>query len=140
MIFKSDGKGSDLNGFLDAGSHVTGELTFEASFRIDGKLTGSVHSEGDLIVGESGEVEGEVHVGQVFIAGTVRGNLHAKRKVQVAPTGRVFADLETPVLQIEEGARFEGRCAMVAKSSASAGSAASATAGAAAARAAASAS
>ena len=115
MIFKSDGKGSDLNGFLDAGSHVTGELSFATSFRIDGKVTGTIRSEGDLIVGESGEVEGEVHAGQVFVAGVVKGLLQAQRKIQIAPTGRVLADIETPALQIEEGARFEGRCAMVAK-------------------------
>ena len=30
MIFKSDGKQSDLNGFLDGGSHLQGELRFEA--------------------------------------------------------------------------------------------------------------
>ena len=55
MIFKSEGKQSDLNGFLDSGSHLEGELRFDASFRVDGKLTGRVDSEGDLIVGESGE-------------------------------------------------------------------------------------
>ena len=66
MIFKSDGKQSDLNGFLDGGSHLQGELRFEASFRVDGKLTGTVESEGDLIVGEAGEVDGEVRVGPGF--------------------------------------------------------------------------
>ncbi len=51
MIFKSEGKQGDLNGFLDGGSHLQGELRFEASFRVDGKLTGLVESQGDLIVG-----------------------------------------------------------------------------------------
>ena len=53
MRFKSDGGGnqSDLNGFLDSGSHVEGELRFETSFRVDGKFTGEVHTPGDLIVG-----------------------------------------------------------------------------------------
>ena len=46
MIFKSDGKQSDLNGFLDGGSHLQGELASRPPFRIDGKLTGSVTSEG----------------------------------------------------------------------------------------------
>ena len=73
MIFKSDGKQSDLNGFLDGGSHLQGELRFDASFRVDGKLTGTVESEGDLIVGEAGEVDGEVRAGQVFVSGTVKG-------------------------------------------------------------------
>jgi len=112
MIFKSDGKASDLNGFLDSGSHLEGELRFEASFRVDGKLTGTVRSEGDLIVGESGEVEGELHVGQVFVSGTIRGTVHASRKIQIAPNGKVFAELDTPTLVIEDGATFEGRCAM----------------------------
>lgn len=112
MIFKSDGKQSDLNGFLDSGSHLEGELRFEASFRVDGKLTGVVRSEGDLIVGESGEVEGELYVGQIFISGTVRGTIHASRKIQIAPNGKVFAELDTPSLVIEDGATFEGQCAM----------------------------
>ncbi len=112
MIFKSDGKQSDLNGFLDSGSHLEGELRFEASFRVDGKLTGIVRSEGDLIVGESGEVEGELHVGQVFVSGTVRGTIHASRKIQIAPNGKVFAELDTPSLVIEDGATFEGHCVM----------------------------
>ena len=112
MIFKSDGRQSDLNGFLDSGSHLEGELRFEASFRVDGKLTGIVRSEGDLIVGESGEVEGELYVGQVFVSGTVRGTIRASRKIQIAPNGKVFAELDTPSLVIEDGATFEGRCAM----------------------------
>jgi cytoskeletal protein CcmA (bactofilin family) len=113
MIFKSDGKQSDLNGFLDNGSHVQGELHFETSFRVDGKFTGKVSSEGDLIVGDGGEIDGDVSVGQVFVSGTVKGTIQASRKVQISPRGKVFADIETPSLVIEDGAYFEGRCAMV---------------------------
>lgn len=112
MIFKSDGKQSDLNGFLDAGSQVQGELRFETSFRIDGKFEGTVMSEGDLMVGESGDLEGELRVGRLFVSGTVRGNIRATRRVQISPGGKVFADIDTPSLVIEDGALFEGRCAM----------------------------
>jgi cytoskeletal protein CcmA (bactofilin family) len=117
MIFKSESQkqskqSSDLNGFLDSGSHLQGELRFDASFRVDGKLTGKVESEGDLIVGESGEIEGELKVGQVFVSGTVRGTIQALRKVQIAPSGKVFAEIDTPALVIEDGAIFEGRCSM----------------------------
>jgi cytoskeletal protein CcmA (bactofilin family) len=112
MIFKSDGKQGDLNGFLDGGSHLHGELRFDASFRVDGRLTGSVESEGDLIVGESGEIDGEIRVGQVFISGTVRGRVSALKKVQIAPSGKLFAEIDTPALVIEDGATFEGTCSM----------------------------
>ena len=112
MIFKSDGKQVDLNGFLDSGSHLHGELRFDASFRVDGKLTGSVESQGDLIVGESGEIDGEIQVGQVFISGTVRGRIRATKKVQIAPSGKLFAEIDTPALVIEDGATVEGSCSM----------------------------
>ena len=112
MIFKSDGKQSDLNGFLDKGSHIEGDLRFQTTFRVDGKFTGKVHSDGDLIVGDGGEVEGDLVVGQVFISGTVRGTIRAARRVQITPTGKVFAEIDTAALAIEDGALFEGTCTM----------------------------
>ena len=112
MMFKSDGKQSDLNGFLDSGSHVHGELRFQTSFRVDGKLEGTVVSDGDLIVGDGGEVEGDLRVGQVVVSGTVRGTIRASRRVHLSASGKVFADVDTPSLVIEDGAVFEGRCSM----------------------------
>lgn len=112
MFKGGGGTQGDLNGFLDAGSHMHGELRFEDTFRIDGKLTGTVTSDGDLIVGERGEVEGEVHVGRIFVSGTVRGLLKASVRVEVTSMGKVFADLFTPSLMIEDGAFLEGKCSM----------------------------
>ena len=112
MIWKSDNKPSDLNGFLDNGSHVHGELRFDTSFRVDGKFTGTVHSDGDLIVGEGGEVEGELSVGQIFVSGTVRGSVRAAKRIQISPSGKVYAEIDTPSLVIEDGAFFEGHCSM----------------------------
>jgi cytoskeletal protein CcmA (bactofilin family) len=65
------------------------------------------------MVGEGGEIEGELSVGRIFVSGTIRGTVRASRRVQIAPSGKVFADLETPSLEIEDGALFEGRCSMM---------------------------
>lgn len=112
MIFKSDSQAGELNGFLDSGSRMEGELSFDTTFRVDGKLTGKVISDGNLIVGEGGEIDGEIRVGQIFVSGTVRGEVHAARRVQLAAKGKALADLYTPSLVIEDGAVFEGRCSM----------------------------
>lgn len=118
MIFQK-GSGSELNGFLDAGGHFKGELRFETTFRVDGKLTGTVVSEGTLMIGEGGEVEGEIRVGQVVVSGIVRGTIHATRRVQLCATGQLLADIHTPALVVEDGGRFEGQCAMVREEGAS---------------------
>jgi len=112
MMFKSEGKQSDLNGFLDSGSNVTGELRFQTSFRVDGKFSGTVISDGELIVGQGGEVDGDVRVGQVVVSGTVSGTIRAGRRVHLSSTGTLLADIDTPVLIIDEGGFFKGRCSM----------------------------
>lgn len=121
MIFKSEGSTTDLNGFLDAGSHVEGNLHFENTFRIDGQLTGSIVSDGTLIVGEGGQVKGEIQAGQVFVSGRVEGKLTGLRRVQIEAKGKVLADIETPTLVIEDGALFEGSCSMSSRQGASTG-------------------
>ena len=112
MMFKGSGAQGDLNGFLDAGSHMTGELNFEDTFRIDGKFTGSIVSEGELIIGDRGDVDGDIRVKRVFVSGTVRGALHAAERLEITAAGKVMADVFTPSLMIDEGAFFEGRCSM----------------------------
>ena len=119
MLFKSESTQGDLNGFIDRGSELRGELHFENNFRVDGRIVGSIVSEGSLVVGDHGEVEGEVRVGRVFVAGTVKGTVEAGRQVQIAPGGKVYADLSTPSLVIEDGAVFEGHCTMGRRKTAS---------------------
>ena len=115
-MFKDTARG-DLNGFLDAGSHINGELHFEDTFRVDGKLTGKVVSEGDLVVGEQGEGDGEIEVGRVFVSGVVRGSVKASSRVELTAGGKAYADIATPALVIEEGALFDGKCRMNAQTS-----------------------
>lgn len=111
-MFKSTSSQGDLNGFLDAGSRMSGELHFEDTFRIDGNFKGKIQASGDLIVGEGGEVDAEIRARRVFISGTVRGAVHAEARLEITAVGKVYADLRTPSLSIEDGAFFEGSCTM----------------------------
>jgi cytoskeletal protein CcmA (bactofilin family) len=106
------GKGGDLNGFLDHGSSFTGELEFEDTMRIDGRFKGKITSKNELIVGEQATIDGDIHVGRIAISGTVLGKIKADQKVEIHRSGRVYSDIETPALIIEEGAVFQGNCVM----------------------------
>ena len=113
------GKSGDLNGFLDRGSSFKGELEFEDTMRIDGKFNGRIRSKNELIVGESAHIEGEVHVGRIAISGTVVGKITADQRVEIHRNGKVYSDIDTPALIIEEGAIFQGNCVMGDKKGAS---------------------
>ena len=62
----------ELNGFLDRGSSFKGELEFEDTMRIDGKFNGTITSKNELIVGESANIDGTIHVGRIAISDRVR--------------------------------------------------------------------
>jgi cytoskeletal protein CcmA (bactofilin family) len=101
-----------LNGFLDRGSHLAGDLKFEEGFRIDGKFEGKISSGSELVLGEAADVEAEIHVGRLAVNGSLRGNVVATERIELHPKARVLADLTTPALSIEEGAFFQGSCKM----------------------------
>jgi cytoskeletal protein CcmA (bactofilin family) len=114
---KPRGEGATLNGFLDKGSHLKGELSFEETFRIDGKFEGKIPTGSELILGDSSEVDAEIHVERLSINGSLKGSVHASERIEIHPRARVTADLQTPVLRIEEGAFFQGSCDMSSDSS-----------------------
>jgi len=109
--------GATLNGFLDRGSLLQGELTFEETFRIDGRFEGTIRSGSELILGDSAEVNAEIYVRRLSVNGTLRGSVDASERIEILSRARVFADLHTPLLKVEEGAFLEGRCQMEEKAS-----------------------
>ena len=101
-------KGGALNGFLDAGARLEGTLSFDDVFRIDGHVKGNVVSDHELVVGDRAVIEGEIRVGRLAVSGTIRGVIHAKERVEVHAGARIFGEIHTPALVVEEGALLQG--------------------------------
>lgn len=102
----------EIHTLLGKGSHFEGKLTFEGTVRIDGELTGEIFSDDILVVGEGGMVRAELEIGALVVEGTIEGNIHAKRSVEIHPPGRVKGNIVTPSLFIDRGVVFEGNCQM----------------------------
>jgi cytoskeletal protein CcmA (bactofilin family) len=102
----------DLNGFLDEGTEVNGELRFRDALRVDGRIKGRVVSDNTLIIGETGQVDAEIDCGVVSIRGRVSGQVHGRQRIELLAGCRVEATLVTPKLVIEDGAFFHGECRM----------------------------
>jgi len=106
------GGGGSLNAFLGEGTSFKGTLTFEGTVRIDGKLEGEIFTKDTLVIGEGAQVNATIHAGVIEIGGTVHGNIVAERKVEIRASGRLYGNISTPSLVIEEGVIFEGSCTM----------------------------
>lgn len=102
----------EIKAFLGEGTDFKGILTFEGTVRVDGQLEGEVYTKDTLIVGESATVNAEINVHTIVISGVVRGNINATGKIEVHRPGKLFGNVNTPSLFIEEGVIFEGNCTM----------------------------
>lgn len=109
---KTRSEGGTVNGFIDKGSHVRGDLTFEETFRIDGRFDGKIRSGSELVIGDAAEVTADIEVGRVTVNGNLKGSIRASERVELLAHARVFGDVVTPILRIEEGAVFQGSCQM----------------------------
>jgi len=103
-----------LNGFVDSGCTIKGELEFSNSFRIDGLVEGSVRSRSELVIGEDGTVEGEIDVARCLVGGQVRGTIKASEKVVLHASAKVFGEIHAPAVVMEDGAFLEGKVDMAA--------------------------
>ena len=101
-----------LNGFVDSGCTIRGELEFSSYFRVDGRVEGTVKSRSELVVGDGGVVEGEVDVARCIVGGEVRGTIRASEQVLLHQGAKVWADIHTPALVMEDGAFLEGSVSM----------------------------
>src|SRR5512136_2687467 len=106
------GNAQPVTTLLGKGSEFEGKLSFEGTVRVDGKLTGEIFTDDALVVGEGAEVNAEVTVGAIVVQGIVRGNITAKRSVEIHSPGRVKGNISTPSLFIEKGVLFDGNCQM----------------------------
>lgn len=104
--------GEALNGFVDTGCTIRGELEFAESFRLDGRVEGQVRSTAELVVGERGVVDGEIDVARCLVGGEVHGVIRASERVVLHGSAKVWADIHTPALVMEDGAFLEGRVVM----------------------------
>ena len=57
-------------------------------------------------------VNATVRAGTLVVNGELVGNVHASERVELTGKARVFGDLESPVVVLDEGVMFEGHCRM----------------------------
>src|SRR4026207_1168960 len=97
------GRKDDLTGYFDQGVKITGELEFQNTLRIDGNFQGKVRSQDFLVIGENGDVNGDIDVGVLSVHGIVRGKVRTRERLEIQKSGRVFADVVTPSLLVIDG-------------------------------------
>ncbi|MBW1803521.1 MAG: polymer-forming cytoskeletal protein [Deltaproteobacteria bacterium] len=105
-------KREGINAFLGRNTNFEGKLSFSGAVRIDGHFKGEIFTDGMLVVGESAVIQSDVHVSHMIISGEIRGNILADRRIEIRTPGKVYGNIQAPIVVIGEGVIFEGNCTM----------------------------
>ena len=105
------GNSEDIT-IITHGVKLEGKISCDGSIRVDGIIQGDVNSQGNVTVGEQGEVYGQVNGQMIIIGGKVTGMINAKDKLTLEAKANLKGDVFTKILVVEAGARFEGKSNM----------------------------
>ncbi|WP_262249130.1 bactofilin family protein [Parapedobacter soli] len=92
------------------GTEIAGDVTTTGDLRIDGRITGNVSCTAKLVVGDSGDITGNIHCCSGEISGTVQGQITAKEVLQLNQSALIQGDIEAMRFIVEDGASINGRC------------------------------
>ncbi len=88
---------------------ILGTVKTSGSIQVEGRIEGEIISQGDVVIGKSGSVKGNLHVKSITLAGTVQGNIQAKDRIELKSTARLLGDIKAKRLAVEDGVTFVGK-------------------------------
>lgn len=101
-----------ITSLIGKGAECNGDFSAKGSARIDGCVNGNVTVAGALIVGVTGNINGDISAQSAIIGGEVIGNVTAVERTELTSTARVIGDINTEIIVIDEKAVFQGGCNM----------------------------
>jgi len=107
-----EGTRSEEATVISRGVKIEGKLSCSGNIRLDGEVQGDILSQGIVIIGENGGVNGQINADSVTIGGKVTGTIRAKDKVVLEAKANLKGDIITKTLLVEAGAIFNGNSKM----------------------------
>ncbi len=97
---------------LSTGTSLKGDIKSNGDIRIDGTLIGSVNSKGKVVIGPTGNIEGEIICQNADFSGVIKAKIVVTELLLLKATAKITGDIITNKLAIEPGAKFSGTCNM----------------------------
>lgn len=103
---------TEVSTVIGENTKVEGRLYIESSIRIDGKVYGDIKCDGDVTIGKNGYVEKGIVSRNLFLAGSVKGNVKVENKIHIYESGFLDGAAEMKTIVIEENGQFHGKSFM----------------------------
>lgn len=91
------------------GSVISGNMKSEHSIRVDGFVTGDLVSNEKIIIGEHGEIGGNLSGTDITIEGYVNGDVIANGLLHLSRGARIYGKIYSKRISVENGAEMNGK-------------------------------
>lgn len=89
-------------------ANISGDLECDGIVKIDGILQGSIKTVSNVIISEQGRVDAHIEAENVSVSGQAKGSIVAKGRLEILPTGRVWADVTVSSFLLDDGGKLHG--------------------------------
>ncbi len=103
---------SKLEAILGADSKISGNLFFKGVAEINAQIEGEIIGESLITIGQTAKLKSNIKASQIVIYGNVVGDLIAKEKISLKKGALLNGNIESPSIEVEDGAIFNGQCIM----------------------------
>ena len=107
------GKATGSISLLSKKVKIEGDIQGDEDLHVEGHFRGTIKISGNIFVGQTGVVEADVEADNVIIQGQIKGNVLARRQLEIQSLGQLLGDCTAASIDIKEGAIFEGRSNML---------------------------
>jgi cytoskeletal protein CcmA (bactofilin family) len=97
---------------VSSSMRIEGELKSSGNIKIDGIVSGKVHTSQDLLVGSNAQIDADLIANNAIIGGLVKGNVTVKGALLLLETAKIVGNISCSSLGIREGGYFSGACRM----------------------------
>ncbi len=104
--------GNSAHNTIAYGTRIEGTVYSESDFRIDGEIKGDFMCRGKVIIGQNGQMKGNLKCGNAEIVGRMQGSIEASDVLVLKSSASLEGDIFISTLVIEPNAQFNGTCKM----------------------------
>ncbi|RPI13511.1 MAG: polymer-forming cytoskeletal protein [Ignavibacteriae bacterium] len=110
-VIPKSSSSKDVKTLIGEGCKVEGNFFVPNYTRIDGIIKGDVTGESGIIIGNKGQVVGNLYSPEVTLFGNVNGNIETQR-LELKKGSSLSGDISVVQLITEPGSLFNGKCQM----------------------------
>ncbi|MBI1183841.1 polymer-forming cytoskeletal protein [bacterium] len=109
---RSSEEAIDARNHVAAGTLLKGTIESQGGLRIDGRIEGEVEAIGKLVIGEKGEIKGNITCKDAEIEGKVNGNINSSGLLYLKQSAVIHGDITAHLIKMDPGAVFIGQSDM----------------------------